>query len=73
MIYPVGILIAAYLAVSHAQREVGIGIEGTLRIPFAQTLDIGRVESVSYTHLIWRQLSFADCMDFVSCSGFIRC
>ena len=22
---------------------------------------------------IWRQLSFADCMDFVSCSGFIRC
>lgn len=46
VIYSVGIPVAAYLAVSHAQREVGIGIEGTLRIPFAQTLDIGRVEFV---------------------------
>ena len=46
VVFAVGIFVAPDMAVGHAQREVGIGVEGPQGVPLAQPLDVGRVEFV---------------------------
>ena len=46
VVFAVGIFVAPDMAVGHAQREVGVGVEGPQGVPLAQPLDVGRVEFV---------------------------
>ena len=46
VVLAVGILVSGHRAVGHAEREVGIGVEGAPGVPFAQSFNIRGVEFV---------------------------
>ena len=46
MVFAVGVLVSGHGAVGHAERQVGVGIEGPLAVPFAQTLYISSIKFV---------------------------